>query len=543
MCLYAHLFTYLLSYEPSTLFIPFQFFFCETDDLKYPILHELVLPPSSKGGTEDNTNGTTPPLKPLIPSQHLKVAKTMYIEEVLKKKGKILFFCVAGQNRSATLALSVLLLHGKYDLNILCQSCYLTRSFILENLGFQKQLIQLEYYLLCQKATKKDGMNNKKSVRKRYGNGKGMTMYSHGDYTDNDAVLAANKGNMILTRTMSYDESIASSSCQSSMPRSTSQQSFTRIATTTPNGLLITTTGDATTTDATTTIDDTRECVEIELLIPGLCTMEAYIPVPSTIIEVKQILVDYANHYLLKSEQRTVAKSWIVLATFGQNPMYDLPLEDEAIEKSIQLYRLENMFHLKTAAEITKPTTAATTTVETTAETETTTFVGAIKDANNDIATNNVGAGTATPSSSQVVDNNDRIVFWTSKCRFALVIFSVYTGSNSSGEDEDTNNDDDATNKRTTTSRRYQEPWTFQHQERPGAPATLLANTLISTHLRGWDFCDGQAYASKEPIVFSFSPEGASDKRQFMKISTCSQESQQFEAPGEGGILGTSLII
>ena len=521
--------------------------------MKYPILHELVLlPPSSnkEGEAEDDnkagttTTTTSTPLNNLIASQHLKVAKTMYIEEVLKKKGKILFFCVAGQNRSATLALSVLLLHGKYDLNILCQSCYLTRSFILENLGFQKQLIQLEYYLLCQKAkAKKDGMNSKKSVRKRYGNGKGMTMYSHGDYTDNDAVLAANKGNMILTRTMSYDDSIASSSCQSSMPRSTSQQSFTRIATTTPNGLLITTTGDATTTDATTTIDDTRECVEIELLIPGLCTMEAYIPVPSTIIEVKQILVDYANHYLLKSEQRTVAKSWIVLATFGQNPMYDLPLEDEAIEKSIQLYRLENMFHLKTAAEITKPTTAATTTVETTAETETTTFVGAIKDANNDIATNNVGAGTATPSSSQVVDNNDRIVFWTSKCRFALVIFSVYTGSNSSGEDEDTNNDDDATNKRTTTSRKYQEPWTFQHQERPGAPATLLANTLISTHLRGWDFCDGQAYASKEPIVFSFSPEGASDKRQFMKISTCSQESQQFEAPGEGGILGTSLII
>ena len=65
-----------------------------------------------------------------------------------------------------------------------------------------------------------------------------------------------------------------------------------------------------------------------------------------------------------------------------------------------------------------------------------------------------------------------------------------------------------------------------------------MANSLITTRLRGWDFCDGQAYESAAPIVFSYSPNGPSDKRQFMKISTNSQQAQQFEAPGEGGILG-----
>mmetsp|Transcript_13712 Transcript_13712/g.28891 ORF Transcript_13712/g.28891 Transcript_13712/m.28891 type:complete len:393 (-) Transcript_13712:771-1949(-) len=40
-----------------------------------------------------------------------------------------------------------------------------------------------------------------------------------------------------------------------------------------------------------------------------------------------------------------------------------------------------------------------------------------------------------------------------------------------------------------------------------------------------------------EPIVFSYSNDPR-EKRQFMRISTSAQESQQFHAPGEGGILG-----
>jgi hypothetical protein len=322
---------------------------------------------------------------------------------------------------------------------------------------------------------------------------------------------------------MSYDTACDSVASSTMMPRSSSQQSLASsfTGTTTPMNELLITTGTATNVGSIDT-STTREYVEIELLIPGLMAMEAIIPVPSSISEVKTILVDYANTYLLKSEQREVAKSWMVLATFGEDSMYDLPLEEEAIEKSVQINRLEQMFHLRTAEEA-----AAVVPVVAAAEAE-------------------AAVSSSIPSHRPVGmegsknNNNDRIVYWTSKCRFALVIFSVYTGSVDEDEDNDNDNNDDENNK--NHRRRYQEPWTFQHQERPGAPATLLENTLISTRLRGWDFCDGQAYASKEPIVFSFSPDGASDKRQFMKISTCSQQSQQFEAPGEGGILGTFTL-
>lgn len=107
------------------------------------------------------------------------------------------------------------------------------------------------------------------------------------------------------------------------------------------------------------------------------------------------------------------------------------------------------------------------------------------------------------------------LVHWNAKCRFALVILSVV------GEERDS----------------VQLPWLFKHTERPGAPATLLENTLRSTHLRAWDFETGQAFDSTEPIVFSFG-EGLNDKRAFMNISRSNQAPQQFDAPGEGGILG-----
>ena len=70
-----------------------------------------------------------------------------------------------------------------------------------------------------------------------------------------------------------------------------------------------------------------------------------------------------------------------------------------------------------------------------------------------------------------------------------------------------------------------------------GAPATLLENTLKTTHLRAWDFVTGQALASKLPIVFSFSDDPR-DKRAFMMVSRSANAPQQFNAPGEGDILG-----
>jgi len=409
------------------------------DDLKYPILHQPL------DGKEDHSS--------LQASQHMQVAKAMYIDEVLVKKGKLLFFCVAGQNRSATLALATLLLRGmtSYTMDALCESLSRSRPFVLENEGFQKQLLELEWYLQHTKQKRKNYSCVSNTREASNGNGGKdskapvFTMYAYGDPSRNEIPLS-------IAPAMSYETA-------ESQP-SEDGESLCSSFRSNPEGIHI----------------DNRKHVEIELLIPGLCTMEAMIPVPSSIKEVKQHLIDHVNTHLLKSEQREVAKSWVVLAIFGKDAEYDLPLEEEAIETSVQWDRISNMFGLT------------------------------IEESKGDSAT--------------------KVVHWNSLCRFALVIFSVYNQSPNR-----------SATKSLDISSRPQEPWTFVHKERPGAPSTLLSNTLINTRLRAWDFCDGQAFESKEPIVFSFSNDPR-DKRQFMKISTCSQEAQQFHAPGEGGILG-----
>jgi len=158
---------------------------------------------------------------------------------------------------------------------------------------------------------------------------------------------------------------------------------------------------------------------EIELLIPGLCTMEVRIPNESSIATVKELLVQHANEFLLAFSETpaTVAKSWVVLAMFGYDDMYDFPLEKEAIEVSVQLDLIRSLFGLQ----------------------------------------------VFTPENS-----TEQHVRWTSRCRFALVIFSVHK-ANSVGET-------------------IEQPWTFVHEERPGAPATFLEYNLLTTHLRAWDF-------------------------------------------------------
>jgi hypothetical protein len=200
--------------------------------------------------------------------------------------------------------------------------------------------------------------------------------------------------------------------------------------------------------------------------------MEVKIPQRSTIKTVKECLMQHANrdivrHYaerqITPSPDTRIAKAWLVLAHFGYDAMYDVPLETEAIELRVQVERIQSMFGLKV----------------------------------------------------ERATDGSYLVEWTQKCRFALVIFSVTHG-------------DDG----------YQYPWTVYHEERPAAPATFLENNLLSTHLRAWDFVTGQAYASEQPIVFSYSNEGLRDRRAFMKISTSANRAQQFYAPGEGGILG-----
>ena len=59
--------------------------------------------------------------------------------------------------------------------------------------------------------------------------------------------------------------------------------------------------------------------VEIELLIPGLCTMEVRIPKKCTIPTLKEYLVRHANENLLRHDYHPakIAKAWLILAMFG----------------------------------------------------------------------------------------------------------------------------------------------------------------------------------------------------------------------------------
>ena len=389
-------------------------------------------------------------------SDHLKVARKLYLEQVVQRGGKILFFCVAGMNRSTCLGLACLLIFG-HDLQLALQECAVQRPFVLENKGFQQQLLELQA-LLPQRCT----------------------VQSLGDQYP-----------------VVYDYAGPPS------PLSTSQELLARTAS----------------MEALQNVD----WVEIELLIPGLCTMEVKIPKWSTIHGVKERLRDHANRHLLSTYDdhgREIAKSWVVLAMFGYDSMYDVPLEDEAIDFQVQLQRIKHMFGLQVRKEKRK------------------------------------SMGTLSPSPSSSVSSsqqhNQYMVEWNDKCRFALVIFSVYTTTATSSSSssaaaaaaaaaETTTNDKSSSNgtnqHHNHSEKRLQKPWTFLHEERPNAPATFLENNLFTTHLRAWDFVTGQAYASAQPIVFSFSNDPR-DRRGFMKISTSANSMQQFHAPGEGGILG-----
>ncbi|CAK9055815.1 unnamed protein product [Durusdinium trenchii] len=77
-----------------------------------------------------------------VRSEHLDTAKTFY-DRIRQTGGNVFFFCVAGQNRSATLAIAVQILHGKHLEDVL-RNCAKVRPWILENVGFQRQLVELE---------------------------------------------------------------------------------------------------------------------------------------------------------------------------------------------------------------------------------------------------------------------------------------------------------------------------------------------------------------------------------------------------------------
>jgi len=446
--------------------IRYAFTNCRRDSYDYPILHEKKKTANDGGDDIEES---------YVCSQHLEVASELFIEircqnsgnakqqragkldattetETSKTPCNILFFCVAGQNRSAALAVATMILHGK-PLEECLKHCADKRPFVLENIGFQRQVVELEAIL---RNLKSKGAAIRNQFRSHW------TLYEQANKSlkalqQTKRIRIPEDKDGVDTKLMTITDRPISTQ----IPRSKSEYDV---------------------------LAGTK--VEIELLIPGLCTMEVRIPRECTIPELKRCLIQHANENLLFHDMRPckVAKAWVVIAMFGYDDMYDIPLEVEAVELKVQLKRIKSMFGL----------------------------------------------------TSRLVNGEPRVV-WNEKCRFALVIFSVIrlptelsskiSTDSSMTMDVDDDDEDPALSP-------DQVPWTFEHEERPGAPATLLENTLRSTHLRAWDFVTGEALASSVPTVFSYA-EDPRDKRAFMMVSKSANTLQHFRfGDPKGDILG-----
>ncbi|KAL9184331.1 hypothetical protein ACHAXT_002417 [Thalassiosira profunda] len=446
--------------------IRYAFTNCRQDSYTYPLLHEKKKVPKRPGNLQRMMEGKHESEERIICSQHLEVSNSLFADirrqnsarDAKQPVGNVLFFCVAGQNRSAALAAATMMLHGKSLEEVLIQ-CAKQRPFVLENVGFQRQLVELEAIVenLLGRAT--DVLQDRfsshwellKQARQSVSRQSSKRVRMMVDDEDEDVMSITSRPRESLTHTKSERELL------------------------------------------------TGTKVEIELLIPGLCTMEVRIPKECTIPTLKRYLVHHANEDLLKYDAKPakVAKSWVVLAKFGYDDMYDIPLETEAVELKVQLKRMKAMFGLTSRLK-----------------------------------------------------NGEHYVTWNERCRFALCIISIIrlpkvpsaTSMVSSGSSDQMKIDVDLANGNSDDGMDLamhpdQVPWTFVHEERPNAPATLLENTLGSTHLRAWDFVTGEALASKLPIVFSFADDPR-DRRAFMSVSRSANALQKFHAPGEGDILG-----
>eukprot|EP00927_Polykrikos_kofoidii_P049566 TRINITY_DN43612_c0_g1_i1.p1 TRINITY_DN43612_c0_g1~~TRINITY_DN43612_c0_g1_i1.p1 ORF type:complete len:800 (+),score=110.19 TRINITY_DN43612_c0_g1_i1:115-2514(+) len=279
--------------------IRYKFTNVRRDDNDYPILH-------------DNDG---------IFSKHLETAQAFY-DKVQEEGGKALFFCVAGQNRSATLATAVLLIQDN-TLQTVLERFATSRPFVLENVGFQRQLVELE--ALVKKSRKNDPPQDGFGARRRWN----LLLFEH---------------HGAVSRSSSKAVSISGSSPS---PKS--------------------------------------EGIVVELRVPGFCTcFDVAIPAEATIANVKQVLEDKVGSYLSTEASVVVGKSWLVFSMFGSLTDVDLLLEEEAVESSLQVARLQNTFGLE-----------------------------------------------VLPS---LVSDGDPILCWTEECRFELVIFSLIKSTSDPSE-------------------------------------------------------------------------------------------------------------
>lgn len=286
---------------------------CRQDSHTYPILHE------KKKQRRNSTDEEDASYERYICSHHLEVSNALYTD--IRREngnngstttdGNVLFFCVAGQNRSATLAVATLMLHGK-PLEEILAHCSKQRPFVLENVGFQRQIVELEAIL------NKLSRGASELLKDIF-----STHWKQLQYSNDPTLIKQYK------KVRMMDDAVDN-----------------QLLNITDRPIPLSDVGKTRTKSEYDLLAGTK--VEIELLIPGLCTMEVRIPVECTIQTVKRCLIKHANDNLLRHGEQPakVAKAWVVLAMFGYDDMYDIPLENEAVEMKVQLERMESMFGL-----------------------------------------------------------------------------------------------------------------------------------------------------------------------------------------------------
>jgi len=304
--------------------ITYAFTNCRQDSYTYPILHDkrrvaavarrpdkLEDAIASAGGGSEGKAGTDDDDREeerIVCSQHLEASCSLFAdvrrrnaarrdEGLPRAGGCVLFFCVAGQNRSAALAAATMLIHGM-SLEGILGHCARQRPFVLENVGFQRQLVELEAIV---DSLTRGGGGATTGARDRFRGHWDLVRAAR-------STTRAQQSKRVRTadRRGANDED-AGAALRPPPLRSESHYEV---------------------------LAGTK--VEVELLIPGLCTMEVTIHRECTIPALKNRLVQHVNDNLLRHDKcpSKIAKAWLVLAMFGSDDMWDLPLEGETFDST-----------------------------------------------------------------------------------------------------------------------------------------------------------------------------------------------------------------
>jgi hypothetical protein len=290
--------------------ITYDFTNCRQDSYTYPILHDRRRIPVARrpcesddaivaaGGDRGMADAGRVAVdvayeERIVCSEHLRASSSLFADVRRRRNGCVMFFCVAGQNRSAVLAVATLLMHGK-SLEGILRHCARQRPFVLENVGFQRQLVELEAII--------------ESLTRGRGGGEGGPIFARDRFSGHwdlmRQAISVTRSQQTKRVRMTYgttDDDVEGETIIRSPPLR-SESGYEVMAGTK---------------------------VEVELLIPGLCTMEVSVHKECTIPALKNHLVQHVNENLLRHDKRPsrIAKAWLVLAMFGSDDMWDLPLE------------------------------------------------------------------------------------------------------------------------------------------------------------------------------------------------------------------------